>query len=213
MRVRRHAERGHYDEATIYPILDAGLFCHVGFSDAQGPVVIPTAYARVDDDLYLHGAAGNATLRTLSKGAPACVTVTLVDGVVLARSAFHHSIDYRSVMIFGTAEEVTDPAEKYAALTAIVEHLVPGRSADARPPSDSELRQTLVVRLPIREASAKIRTGGPVDDPEDLALPVWAGHIPIEMTAGSPIADESNPVSGSPPKYATTYGRSAHGVA
>ena len=178
-KVRRLAERGRYDRATIEAILDEGFVCHVGYAADAGPVVIPTAYARIGDRLYLHGAPANATLRHASSGVPVCVTVTLVDGLVLARSAFHHSINYRSVVVHGTGTEVTDEEEKRAALAAVVEHIVPGRGADARPPTSSELRATRVVRVPLDEASAKVRTGGPKDDPEDLDLPVWAGQVPL----------------------------------
>ena len=178
-RVRRLAERGRYDRAEVEAILDEGFVCHVGWVGETGPVVIPTAYGRIGDHLYLHGAPANATLRHASPGVPVCVTVTLVDGLVLARSAFHHSINYRSVVIYGTGVEVTDDEEKRAALAAVVEHIVPGRGADARPPTTSELRATRVVRVPLHEASAKVRTGGPKDDPEDLDLPVWAGQVPL----------------------------------
>ena len=205
VRLRRKADRGRYDASTIRGILDEGFICHVAFSSAEGPVVVPTAYARVGDVLCLHGALGNAMLRALCSGVPACVTVTLVDGLVLARSAFHHSINYRSVVVFGTASEVTDMEDKRTALVAIVEHLVAGRSADARPPTDEELRATRVVRMPIGEASAKVRSGGPVDDPEDLDLPVWAGQIPLRLAADQPIADV--PATLPTPRYATSYTR------
>jgi nitroimidazol reductase NimA-like FMN-containing flavoprotein (pyridoxamine 5'-phosphate oxidase superfamily) len=207
VRLRRKADRGHHDESTIKAILDEGFICHVGFPGDDGPVVVPTAYARVGDLLYLHGAVGNATLRALSAGVPACVTVTLVDGLVLARSAFHHSINYRSVVVFGTASEVTDAQDKRAALTAIVEHLVAGRSADARPPTDEELRATRVVQMPLGEASAKVRAGGPIDDPEDQCLPVWAGQIPLRLVAAQPIADIYTPAAVPTPSYVTSYSR------
>ena len=206
-RLRRLKERGRHDRATIDAILDEGFVCHLGFTDVRGPVVIPTAYARDGDLLYLHGAAGNAALQALRTGSPVCVTVTLVDGLVLARSAFHHSVNYRSVVVFGTAEEVVDPAEKHRALAAIVEHIVPGRGADARPVTDLELRVTRVVRLSLDEASAKVRTGGPKDDPEDMDLPVWAGEIPLRLQAGPPVADPSAPAQAGPPAYVTGYRR------
>lgn len=206
-RLRRLRERGRHDRATIDAILDDGFVCHVGFSDVRGPVVIPTAYARDGDDLYLHGAAGNAALQALRTGAPVCVTVTLVDGLVLARSAFHHSVNYRSVVVFATAVEVTDPAEKRRALEAVVEHVVPGRGADARPVTDLELRVTRVVRVPLDEASAKVRTGGPKDDPEDLELAVWAGEIPLRLSAGAPVSDAADPARTPVPGYATAWRR------
>jgi nitroimidazol reductase NimA-like FMN-containing flavoprotein (pyridoxamine 5'-phosphate oxidase superfamily) len=188
-RVRRLPDRARYDRATVDSILDEGFVCHVGFVDRGAPVVIPTAYARVDDALYLHGASANAALRAVTSGGPTCVTVTLVDGLVLARSAFHHSINYRSVVIFGNATEVTDPDEKRRAVDAIVEHIVPGRGVDARDPTEAELRATRVVRMPIDEASAKVRTGGPADDDEDLGLPIWAGYVPLRLAADLPVAD------------------------
>lgn len=208
VRVRRMAERGHYQRSTINSILDEALVGHVGF-DGGGPMVIPTAYARVGDHLYLHGAAGNAALRALASGAPACVTVTLVDGLVLARSAFHHSLNYRSVVIVGRACEVADIEEKRMAVTAIVEHIVPGRSADARPPTDGELRATRVIRVPLTESSAKVRTGGPKDDLEDVGLPVWAGEVPLRLMAEAPVADVDVPTSMPPPDYVMAYARGA----
>jgi uncharacterized protein len=207
VRVRRLAERGHYEKNTIHSILDEGLVCHIGFAERGNPVVLPTAYARTGDLVYLHGAVGNAALRVLATGAPACVTVTLVDGLVLARSAFHHSLNYRSVVIFGRAIEVTDVEEKRKAVTAIVEHIVPGRAADARPPTDAELRATRVVSMAISEASAKVRTGGPKDDPQDMGLPVWAGHVPLRLAAGAPVADEDHAPTASPPYYVRDYTR------
>lgn len=206
-RVKRRGDRGRYERATVHAILDEGFVCHVGFADHRGPVVIPTAYARAGDDLYLHGAAGNSALAALRTGSPVCVTVTLVDGLVLARSAFHHSVNYRSVVVFAVATEVTEIEEKRRALTAIVEHIVPGRGADARPPSDVELRTTRVVRLPIDEASAKVRTGGPIDDPEDMELPVWAGEVPLRVVPGSPVADPDTPAGVEAPGYVSGYRR------
>ncbi|HEV7919302.1 MAG TPA: pyridoxamine 5'-phosphate oxidase family protein, partial [Thermoanaerobaculia bacterium] len=172
--VRRLPKRGLYDRQTIHAIIDEALICHVGFVVEGAPVVIPTIHTRVGDTLYFHGSAASRMLRSLRGGVEACVTVTLLDGLVLARSAFHHSMNYRSAVVFGTAREVTDAAEKLQVLHALVEHVAAGRSADARPPNDKELRQTLVLALPIEEASAKVRTGGPVDDDEDYALPIWA---------------------------------------
>jgi len=201
-RLRRKADRGHHDRVTVDAILDAGLFCHVGFAVDGHPWVFPTAYARIDDHLYLHGAAANFALRTLASGAEACVTVTIADGLVLARSAFHHSVNYRSVMVFARGEAVDDPSEKRRGLMAIVEHLVPGRSVDTRAPTDAELRATLVVRLPIVEASAKIRTGGPLDDPEDLELAHWAGELPLQVVALDPVPDNARPE----PAYVRAWG-------
>ena len=207
-RLRRKAERGSHDLGVVRAVLDAGLFCHVGFAVDGRPWVFPTAYARVADDVVLHGAAANFGLRTLASGAEACVTVTIADGLVLARSAFHHSVNYRSVMLFGRAEAVHDPSEKRRALMAIVEHLVPGRSADTRAPSEAELRATLVVRLPIAEASAKVRTGGPVDDAEDLALTHWAGELPLRLVALDPVPDGSLPE----PAYLRAWGEPRAGA-
>ncbi|MHB1446705.1 MAG: pyridoxamine 5'-phosphate oxidase family protein [Acidimicrobiales bacterium] len=199
-RLRRKTERGHHDRETVAAILDAGLICHVGFSLDGRPWVFPTTYARVGEVVYLHGAVGNFALRTLAGGAEVCVTVTVIDGLVLARSAFHHSMNYRSVMLFGAAEAVTDEAEKRAALLAIVDHMAPGRSADSRTPTPEELRSTLVVRLAITEGSAKIRTGPPIDDEEDMGLSHWAGVLPLSLVPGTPIPD--GPGTGPPtPDY------------
>jgi nitroimidazol reductase NimA-like FMN-containing flavoprotein (pyridoxamine 5'-phosphate oxidase superfamily) len=183
-KLRRKADRGRYDRETIVAILDEAIVCHVGFSVEGLPWVFPTAFARIGDDLYLHGAVANFALKALTAGAEACVSVTLLDGLVLARSAFHHSLNYRSVMVFGSAEAVTDDAEKRAALLAIVEHMVPGRSNATRPPTASELRSTLVVRIAIDEASAKVRTGGPIDEATDYDLPYWAGVLPLTVVRG-----------------------------
>ena len=187
-RVRRLAKRANYDRETIHAILDEARVCHVGFVVDGAPVVIPTIHWREGDTLYVHGSAASRMLRSLRDGVDACVTVTLIDGLVLARSAFHHSMNYRSVVVFGKAREVTGE-EKVSALNGLVEHVVRGRSRDARPPNEIELKQTLVLALPLEEASAKIRTGGPVDDEEDYALPVWAGVVPLRLTAGEPLAD------------------------
>lgn len=203
--VRRLPDRGRYDRATIDAIIDEALTCHVGFAIDGRPWVMPTIHARVGDDVYLHGALANHMLRALSDGVEACVTFTLVDGLVLARSAFHHSMNYRSVVVFATAVAVTDETEKARALDALVEHVAPGRSRDARPPTAAELRKTLVVRLPLHEASAKIRTGGPVDDDEDLALPIWAGVLPCSLTFGAPAPDAGVEVP--VPEYVREYAR------
>lgn len=205
-RVRRKAERGDYDRATVNAILDAGLICHVGFALDGRPWVFPTAYARVGEEVYLHGATGNFGLRSLADGAEACVTVTIVDGLVVARSAFHNSINYRSVMLFGPAHKVDDASEKESAVMAIVEHLLPGRGADTRPPTPEELRSTLVVRIALTEASAKVRTGPPIDDEEDLALPHWAGVLPLSLLPAEPIPD---PTAATGASAADTNGASA----
>jgi hypothetical protein len=187
--VRRLPERARYDRATIDAILDEGLVCHVGFVDGGQPFVVPSAYARVGDRLLLHGSAASRMMKALAAGSPACVTVTLLDGLVLARSGFHHSMNYRSVVVVGKATEVIRPEEKRRALDAIVEHVVPGRTGGLRPPTDRELRATLVVALPLEEASAKVRTGPPKDDEADYALPVWAGELPLRLAPLSPVAD------------------------
>jgi nitroimidazol reductase NimA-like FMN-containing flavoprotein (pyridoxamine 5'-phosphate oxidase superfamily) len=188
-RLHRRPGRGSYDRAVIDAILDEALVCHVGFVHEGQPYVVPTTYARVGEALYVHGAAASRMLRNLRDGIPVCVTVTLLDGLVLARSAFHHSMNYRSVVILGVATEVTDEPERLHALEAVVEHMYPGRWREVRPPSPQELRATMVLRLPIVEASAKIRTGGPLDDPEDLAWPCWAGHIPVRLAGLAPVHD------------------------
>jgi uncharacterized protein len=205
-KVRRLAERGRYDAETVEAILDEGFVCHLGLVDDGSVRVVPTAYARVGDVLYLHGAAANASLKA-SQNSEVCVTVTLVDGLVLARAAFHHSINYRSVTIFGTAAVVTDEEEKRLALDAIVEHIVPGRGVDARSPNASELKSTRVIRLPIQEASAKVRTGGPKDDEEDMDLPIWAGVVPIYMATDPPLAEDALPEGLKVPEYASQYER------
>jgi uncharacterized protein len=200
-RVRRLPERGAYDRATIDGIVDEALFCHVGFVVDWQPYVIPTIHARAGDRLYLHGSAASRMLRTVSEGIPVCVTVTIPDGLVLARSAFHHSINYRSVVILGTAAEVTRLDERLHALEALSEHVTPGRWADVRPPNESELRQTRIVSIAIDEASAKIRSGGPKDDDEDLALPVWSGVLPLRLVARAPVADDHVPTDALVPDY------------
>ena len=204
-RVRRLPKRGHYETETIHAILDEALICHVGFVVEGSPVVIPTIHWRDGDTLYLHGSAASRMLRSLRDGIDACVTVTLLDGLVLARSAFHHSMNYRSVIVFGKAREVTDAGEKLRALDALVEHVVRGPSKEARPANEKELRQTLVLAIPLSEASAKIRTGGPVDDEEDYALPVWAGVLPLTLTPGEPLPDEG--ITASLPDYVRDYKR------
>lgn len=204
-RVRRLPKRGQYDAPTIHAILDEALICHVGFVVDGAPVVIPTIHWRDGDTLYFHGSAASRMLRSLKNGVDACVTVTLLDGLVLARSAFHHSMNYRSVVVFGKAREVIDDDERIRALEALVEHVVRGRSKHIREPNDKELRQTLVLALPLEEASAKIRTGGPVDDEEDYALPMWAGVLPLRLTPSEPIADAG--VTAEVPEYVKSYVR------
>ncbi len=206
-RLKRLPKRGHFDRETINSILDEGFICHVGFVVDGQPYVIPTGYACVGNDLYIHGSSASRMLRTLSEGVDVCITVTLVDGLVLARSAFHHSVNYRSVMVLGKAELVTDLDEKNTALEAITEHIVPGRWADVRWPNELELKATSVLRLPIDEASAKVRTGDPVDDEEDYALDVWAGVLPLEVGNGDPIADAKLPAGIEPPEYIRKYKR------
>lgn len=202
---RRLKERGTHDRDIVNAILDEGLMCHVGVVDGGTPVVTPMAYARVDDHLYLHGAPANRTLRLVADGGAACVTVSLVDALVLARSAFHHSMNYRCVMLFGTGQAVTDPKEKLAASAALVEHMAPGRSGHVRLPNESELRSTLIARFAIEEGSAKIRTGGVKEDDEDLGLPIWAGIIPFAIVPGSGEPDEGLPDGTPVPPYATSY--------
>ncbi len=196
--VRRHAERGTYDRESVYGILDESYLAHVGFVVDGAPRVLPMTYGRIGDVLYLHGAVGNAMLRA-SSGAEVCVTVTLLDGLVLARSAFHHSMNYRCVVLVGTATRVEDEAEQREALDAVVDHSLPGRSQVARAVDLSEQRQTLVLRLPIVEGSAKVRTGPPIDEEADLDLEVWAGVIPLELAPGVPIQVPSQRVSGLTP--------------
>jgi nitroimidazol reductase NimA-like FMN-containing flavoprotein (pyridoxamine 5'-phosphate oxidase superfamily) len=201
-KVRRMPKRASYDRETIHAILDEALVCHVGFVVNGTPVVIPTIQWREGDTLYVHGSAASRMLRSLKDGVDACVTVTLIDGLVLARSAFHHSMNYRSVVVFGKAREVVGE-EKLSALEGLVEHVMRGRSRDVRAPNELELKQTLVLALPLDEASAKIRTGGPVDDEEDYALPIWAGVVPLRLTRGEPIADEG--VTAEVPEYLREY--------
>jgi uncharacterized protein len=203
-RVRRLPKRGDYEPATIHAILDEALLCHVGFVVEGAPVVIPTIHWRSGDQLYFHGSAASRMLRSLRDGVEACVTVTLLDGLVLARSAFHHSMNYRSVVLFGTAR-VVEGEEKLQALDALIEHVVRGRSKEVRPPNEIETKQTLVLALPIAEASAKIRTGPPVDDDEDYSLPVWAGVLPLRLTPEAPVADTG--VTAEVPEYLKNYVR------
>ena len=188
-RLRRRPARGAYDRATIEHILDEALFCHLGFTVEEQPYVIPTIHARVGDRVYVHGSAASRMLGTLAAGVRACLTATILDGLVLARSAFHHSMNYRSVVVLGIAEPVLDPDEKLRALEAVVEHVVPGRWREVRAPNAQELKATAVLALPLTEASAKIRSGGPLDDESDYAWPCWAGELPLRLVPLAPVAD------------------------
>lgn len=205
--LKRLPARGFYDRDLVYKILDEGFLCHVGFVVDSQPIVIPTGYGRIGDQLYIHGSQASRMLRTLKTGVAACVTVTLVDGLVLARSAFHHSINYRSVVIFGNAKLVDDAQEKLAALLAFSEHVIRGRWNDVREPTEQELKATTVLVLPLEEVSAKVRTGPPIDDEADYGLAVWAGVIPLRVVAGQPIPDPRLPQEISAPEYVTSYGR------
>lgn len=206
-RVRRLPKRGAYDRESINAILDEAFICHVGFVMDGQPYVIPTAYGRVGDDLFIHGSAASRMLRELSKEVDVCVTVTLVDGLVLARSAFHHSINYRSVVILGNATLVTETDEKGRALEAITEHIVHDRWPEVRWPNELELKATSVLKLPINEASAKVRTGPPIDDEEDYEMTVWAGVVPLALTYGPPIADDRLAAGVRVPDYVVNQNR------
>jgi nitroimidazol reductase NimA-like FMN-containing flavoprotein (pyridoxamine 5'-phosphate oxidase superfamily) len=207
-KVRRRSGRGNYRRSTIHAILDEGIVGHVGVvGDGGQPFVIPVLYARDGDRVYLHGSPLSRLLSTLAEGVPMCLTVTLMDGLVLARSAFHHSMNYRSVVILGEGEKIEDPERKDRALRALVEHIVPGRSDDARGPSRKELKATEVIELEIDEASAKIRTGPPGDASADMDLPVWAGVVPITTSFGEPVADVA--CSTPAPEYVLAYARPA----
>ncbi|MFG3549072.1 pyridoxamine 5'-phosphate oxidase family protein [Streptomyces sp. NPDC047725] len=200
----RSPERASYDRELVHAILDEGYVCHLGFVRGGAPVVLPTLYARVGERLYVHGSTGSRPLRmtgTADPGLPVCLTVTHVDALVLARSAFHHSINYRSVVVHGTAYDVTDPEEKRTALDALVDHVVPGRSGDSRPGNKKELAATAVIRLDLDEVSAKLRTGGVNDEPEDLALPHWAGLVPLRKGYGTPVPDPDLPSGTDLPGY------------
>ena len=205
-------QRGSFERQTINEILDEGFICHVGFVINGEPVVIPTGYARAGDALIIHGSQASRMLRQLGQGIDVCVTVTLIDGLVLARSAFHHSMNYRSVVVFGRARVIEDREEKMSALTALSEHMIPGRWDEVRGPNDRELQLTTVLSIPLTEASAKVRTGPPVDDEEDYDLPVWAGVIPLQMMANEPIADPRLSPNVPAPRYAIDYRRTSHSV-
>ncbi|MFH8242058.1 pyridoxamine 5'-phosphate oxidase family protein [Streptomyces sp. NPDC018321] len=207
----RSPERASYDKELVHSILDEGYVCHLGFVRDGAPVVLPTLYGRVGERLYVHGSTGSRPLRmtgAADPGLPVCLTVTHVDALVLARSAFHHSMNYRSVVVHGTAYDVTDPEEKRTALDALVDHVVPGRSRDSRPASKKELAATAVIRLDLNEVSAKLRTGGVNDEPEDLALPHWAGLIPLRKGYDAPVADPGlDPGTGLPEYLAAPAGQ------
>ncbi len=204
-RVRRLPQRGSYERELIDKILDEGLVCHVGFAIEGQPFVIPTAYARVADQIYIHGSPMSRMAQALGNSIEVCITVTLLDGLVLARSAFHHSMNYRSVVAFGTATVMHEPEQKRVALKAFSEQIVPGRWAEVRKPNSKELEATVVLSLPLMEASAKIRAGHPTDDQEDYDLPVWAGEIPLKLTADLPVNDSCLPTEIKPPDYAIDY--------
>jgi len=196
-----------YDREAAYRILDEGFICHVGFAMDGQPYVIPTSYGRMDANLYIHGSAASRMLRQMKEGVAVCVTVTLLDGLVLARSVFNHSMNYRSVVILGKATLVDDPEEKLEALRLLSEHILPGRWNDSRQPNDRELKATSVLRVPIEEFSAKVRTGPPIDDPEDYSFPTWAGVVPLEMNAGEPIRDPKLTTGIQTPGYIRNYSR------
>lgn len=205
--LKRLPLRGVYDRELVYSILDEGFICHVGFVVEGRPYVIPTGYARSGDKLYIHGSQASRMLRTLKKGVDVCLTVTLLDGLVLARSAFHHSMNYRSVVVFGRAGLVNDLTEKLAALRVFSDHVILGRWEDVRKPAKRELKATTVLALPLEEVSAKVRTGPPLDDEEDYALPIWAGVIPISLVADAPLPDPRMPKDIKLPRYASEYKR------
>jgi nitroimidazol reductase NimA-like FMN-containing flavoprotein (pyridoxamine 5'-phosphate oxidase superfamily) len=206
-RVVREPQRAVYDRDVIYQILDEGFICHVGFAIEGQPYVIPTSYARKNDLLYVHGSAASRMLRHASTGIPVCVTVTLLEGLVLARSIFNHSMNYRSVVVLGTATSIEDRAEKLAALHALSEHILPGRWQDARQPNEQELKATTVLQLPIEESSAKVRQGPVIDDEEDYSFSTWAGVIPLSMVSHPPV-DDSRLLEGiTAPAYAKEYSR------
>jgi uncharacterized protein len=205
--LKRLPKRGVFDRRLVYQILDEGFICHVGFVIEGRPVVIPTGYARVADTLYIHGSQASRMLRNLSQGIDVCLTVTLLDALVLARSAFHHSMNYRSVVVFGQATAVEDRDEKLSILEALSEHMIPGRWKDVRRPTDQELKATTVLSLPLQEVSAKVRTGPPLDDEEDYELPVWAGLIPLRLAAETPVPDPRLTQEIAAPDYATDYRR------
>jgi nitroimidazol reductase NimA-like FMN-containing flavoprotein (pyridoxamine 5'-phosphate oxidase superfamily) len=204
-RAQRMPTRARYDRASIDAILDEALVAHVGFAVQEQPYVIPTLHARVDDSLYFHGSSASRTVRALAAGTPVCLTVTLLDGLVLARSAVHHSVNYRSVVVFGQASAVEDMSERMSAIEAFTERLVPGRWSEVRPPTAKELKAIQVLQLPLTEASAKLRSGPPLDDEEDYALNTWAGVIPLRTLAGEPVDDARLPDGVSPSRAALRW--------
>ena len=206
-RVVREADRAVYDREATYRILDEGFVCHVGFVAGGQPFVIPTSYGREGDSLYIHGSAASRMLRQMNDGVVVCVTVTLLDGLVLARSVFNHSMNYRSVVVLGKGILVEDAAEKLASLRVLSEHILPGRWDDSRQPNERELKATSVLRVPIEEFSAKVRTGPPVDDAQDYSFPTWAGVVPLEMKAGAPISDARLLPGIRAPEYTQNYSR------
>jgi nitroimidazol reductase NimA-like FMN-containing flavoprotein (pyridoxamine 5'-phosphate oxidase superfamily) len=205
--LKRLPKRGVYDRQLVYAILDEGFICHAGFVVDGKPVVIPTGYARVDDQLYIHGSQASRMLRTLKTGVDVCVTVTLIDGLVLARSAFHHSMNYRSVVVFGKATAIEEAEAKLAALRALSEHMIPGRWDEVRQPNVEELKATTVLSLPLEEVSAKVRTGPPLDDEEDYSLEVWAGVLPLKLVASEPVKDPVLKTGIAPPSHLFRYSR------
>lgn len=205
--ISRLAKRGAYDRETVYAILDEALVCHVSYVSNGQPFIIPTGYGRSGDKLYLHGSVGSHFFRELANGVDVCIAVTLLDGLVLARSTFHHSVNYRSVVIFGKTELVTDETERWNALECFTEHVIPGRWAEARVPNASEMKKTMVIAIPLEEASAKVRTGGVGDDPEDMDLNVWAGVLPLTLTPGLPLPDAQLKAGVELPDYIKNYQR------
>lgn len=209
-KIKRLPKRGFYDQETVYAILDEGLICHVGFVLEGQPFVIPTAYGRVEDQLYIHGSSGSRMLRSMTSGIDVCVTITLLDGLVLARSIFHHSMNYRSVILFGQASLVAGDDEKRWALKAFSDQMIRGRWEEVREPNQAELNRTLVLSLPLQEASAKVRKGPPGEEEEDYEIPVWAGEIPLRMVADVPVSDPRLLPGIEIPEYARTYSRSSY---
>jgi len=210
-RIVREPDRAVYDREAAHEILDEGFICHVGFLADNQPFVIPTGYGRSGNNLYIHGSAASRMLRNLDQGIPVCVTVTLLDGLVLARSIFNHSMNYRSVVILGTAATVTDPSEKLEALRLLSEHILPGRWAESRFPTEKEIKATVVLRLPIEEFSAKVREGPVVDDADDYSFRTWAGILPLKTMPGAPVRDDRCDPSIPEPEYVSHYTRKRSG--
>ena len=209
--VQRILQRSEYDREAIYGVLDASFLCHVGFVQEEQPFVIPTVHVRINDHLYIHGSPASRLIRCAAAGARLCVTVTHLDGLVLARSAFHHSVNYRSVVVLGSGQTVREMDEKRLVLQSLTERVAPGRWRDVRHPSTKELQQTSVIAIEIKEASAKVRTGPPKDDPEDCALPIWAGVLPLNVRAGAPIPDPGLAAGMETPDYLLTWDARQHG--